>query len=45
MKDKKYTWAAAQQNKQNDCPERTAKTQISMTIRPVWSESSRRGLG
>ena len=45
MKDKKYIWAVALQNKQNDWPERTAKTQISMDIRPVWLESSRRALG
>ena len=31
-------WACARQNQQNDmCP--TAKTQISLSIRPVWSES------
>ena len=31
-------WAAARQNQQNDV--RPAKTQISLGIRPVWSESS-----
>ena len=31
-------WAAAQQNQQNDG--RPAKTQISLDIRPIWSESS-----
>ena len=44
MKDKKYTWAVALQNKQTDWPERTVKTQISMDIRQVWSESLRRAL-
>ena len=31
-------WAAAWQNQQNDV--RPMKTQISLGIRPVWSESS-----
>ena len=31
-------WATARQNKQNNV--RSAKTQISLVIRPVWSESS-----
>ena len=42
----KNIWAATWQNQQNDvCP---AKTQISLGIRPVWSEpslSARRNLG
>ena len=34
----KQIWATAWQKQQNDV--RPAKTQISLDIRPVWSESS-----
>ena len=33
-----YIWAALRQNQQNDCV--PVKTQISLGVRPVWSESS-----